>query len=126
MRTTELIPGGELEYHAEPCHGGVGPWYFRDLIAGAEKETFGMRFIHRDKLPAGSAFGVHFHPDKTEEVIEEWYLCLSGHGVMTLDGKDYPFGPGDVTVCRNGGSHGLRNDGDEEMEFLVFCCASSK
>ena len=45
---------------------------------------------------------------------------ISGHGVMILDGKEYPFGEGDVNVCRNGGSHGIYNNSDTDFRFLVI------
>ena len=117
MKTTEFLPARNHERHTEPCHGGSGPWYFKDLLAGLTDKGV-IQYIHDDILPPGSSFGCHAHG--AQDHSEEWYLCLSGHGTMILDGCEYPFGPGDANVCRGGGSHGLRNDGPEDLRFLVI------
>ena len=108
----------EHAYMESPCHGGKGPWYFKDMLDGISRRDI-IQYIHDDILPPGSEFGIHEHasgggPD------EEWYLCLSGRGTMILDGERVPFEPGDINVCRNGGSHGIINDGGQDLRFLVI------
>jgi len=120
MKTTEFVKAKKHEFHQEPCHGGKGAWHFKDYIDSVNKENAIIQFIHDDILPAGSAFGVHDHRISENQLFEEWYICLSGHGTMTLDGKPHPFSEGDVTVCRGGGSHGLENTGDTDMRVIVI------
>lgn len=117
MKTTEAAQAKEHAYNETPCHGGKGPWYFKDLLSGISEKNI-IRYIHDDILPPGSEFGIHEHTGNDD--IEEWYLCLSGHGTMILDDKRVPFHPGDINVCRNGGSHGIINDSDQDLRFLVI------
>jgi glyoxylate utilization-related uncharacterized protein len=105
---------------SEQCHGGIGPFDLLDVIRPAEKKLF-IKFIHDDIVPPGSTFGIHDH--KSETPFEEWYYCLSGHGIMHLDGKDYEMNPGDISVCYANGSHGIRNTGNENMRILVICAS---
>ncbi|MBN2712849.1 MAG: cupin domain-containing protein [Planctomycetes bacterium] len=115
--TTLFVNNQKLEYdYNEGCHGGGGPFKLRDLI-GSVKEKGLLRFIHDDIVLPGSSFGDHRHD---AEGYEEWYLCLSGHGVMTCDGAEYPMGPGDISPCFKGGSHGVTNTGVEDMRILVI------
>jgi len=65
-------------------------------------------------IPPGGISGEHVHT-RTEEV----YFILSGRGEMTLDGKPYPVGPGNLILTGLGTKHGLRNVGDEGLGWLV-------
>ena len=101
------------------CHGGEGTLVFHDLIKDNEKQQF-IKFIHRDILKTGVSIGLHRHDWEGEEPTEEWYYCVSGNVVMTLDGKNNDFTPGDICVCRSGGMHGLKNIEKEDLEIIVF------
>ena len=114
MNTTQFISKQESEVLYN-CHDGVGPFGFCDRIKDADKMF--IRFIHDDVIPPKSTFGYHQH---TEPNVEEWYYCLSGTGIMQLDGKEYPFNPGDICVCRTNGWHGLINNGDEDLRIIVI------
>lgn len=118
MKTTEHLTAKPHTFRETACHGGKGSWYIKDLLNGISERNI-IQFIHDDILPPGSAFGVHDHPVEGA-MDEEWYLCLSGKGTMILDGEEVPFQTGDINVCRNGGSHGIYNDGDEDLRFLVI------
>ncbi|SDT98828.1 Cupin domain-containing protein [Verrucomicrobium sp. GAS474] len=116
--TTLFIEDREIAAKAfGECHGGVGTVTCRDLIEKLPAKHF-IRYIHDDILPPGTSIGYHQHPSETP--FEEWYYVLSGHGVMTLDGKDYPMGPGDVSGCFANGFHGLKNTGTEDLRLLVI------
>nr|AYM53684.1 hypothetical protein [Cystobacter fuscus] len=65
-------------------------------------------------IPPGGISGEHVHT-RTEEL----YFILSGRGEMTLDGKPYPVGPGNLILTGLGTKHGLRNVGDEGLGWLV-------
>ena len=43
----------------------------------------------------------------------------SGSGVMTLDGKEYPVGPGDAILTRTGSSHGLKQTGPDDLVIMI-------
>jgi len=114
MNTTQFIKKKEGVI-INKCHGGVGPFLWYDLIESADKMF--IKGIHDDIIPAGSTFGYHQH---CEEDFEEWYYCVSGNGIMQLDGEEYPFTPGDICVCRTNGKHGLINNSNEEMRVIVI------
>ena len=80
--------------------GVVGPWECVDYMT----------------IPPGTQFGVHIHDGS-----EELYVILKGRGTALLDGTPRPVGPGDFLMLRDGGAHGLRNDGVEAVELLCVC-----
>jgi oxalate decarboxylase/phosphoglucose isomerase-like protein (cupin superfamily) len=103
------------------CHGGEGPFLFRDLMNGASDRLF-VKCVHDDVIRPGSSFGYHAHKDGTaffDPHFEELFICLSGEGMMTLDGKDYVMKPGDIGICYANGMHGIKNTGKEDMRILV-------
>jgi quercetin dioxygenase-like cupin family protein len=80
--------------------GVVGPWECVDYMT----------------IPPGTQFGVHVHDGS-----EELYAILKGRGTALLDGEEHAVGPGDFLMLRNGGAHGLRNDGPDAIELLCVC-----
>lgn len=84
------------------------------LFPGAELQS-ALQGIGTTIIHPGSSIGVHPHDDN-----EEIYMIVSGHGVATLDGREVQVRPGDVMVNHPGGSHGLRNDGQEELRIFAF------
>src|SRR5262252_6420854 len=71
----------------------------------------GLIFRKRALKP-GSAIGYHL---QTEDEI---YYVISGHGVMTADGKSFDVGPGTAVLTRTGSSHGLKQTGTEDLVIL--------
>ena len=120
MKTTEFIDNKKMEYaEKDKCHGGEGIYKFKDLIASMDRSNRQyIKFIHDDILLPGTTFGNHMH--KSEAPVEEWYYCVSGKGVMHIDGEDRDFLPGDICVCRANGVHGLVNNTDEELRIIVI------
>ncbi len=85
----------------ERGHDGVrGPWECVDYMT----------------IPPGAQFGVHIHDGS-----EELYVILKGTGTALLDGTEHRVGPGDYLMLRDGGAHGLRNDGTDPIELLCVC-----
>ena len=80
MKTTENLKAKQFKYIEKPCHGGKGPWYFKDMLDGISRKDV-IQYIHDDILPPGSEFGIHCH-SADDGPDEEWYLCISGKGTM--------------------------------------------
>lgn len=117
--TTFLIERQAMAHReVQRCHDGEGPMGATFVLGGKQFEGRCIRFLHDNILPPGSSIGYHRHDSG-----EEYYLVLSGHGTMQLDGEEYPIGPGDISAVFAGGSHGLINDGDEDMRLIVFFAA---
>ncbi len=83
------------------CHDGEGTLGCRSLLDAYGQTDF--RFMHHDDIPAGVSIGVHPHQDS-----EEIYYLVSGTGILTYDGEDYPMEPGDISLCQRGHSHGFK------------------
>ena len=64
-------------------------------------------------LKTGSGIGYH------QQTEDGYYYVLSGQGVMTLDGKEVPVGPGAAILTRTGSSHGLKQTGTEDLVILI-------
>lgn len=106
----------EKEMAREPkenVRGGSGRYECTHLFTPAEVDK--TTLFARNVLPAGVSIGVH--PHNTEG---EAYVILRGRAVVTEDGQEYELGPGDAEYCTGGHTHGIRNPGPEEMEFLAI------
>jgi len=115
--TTLYRPRAEMPRRPMPeCHGGMGTLDFTEVLGKTPGREKRLAFIHDNLLPPGASIGLHRH-----EHDEEYYLILSGSGVMTLDGRRVDVRAGDLTAVFPGGSHGLENTGGAEMRILVIC-----
>lgn len=120
MKKTDFIDNKSQAYETRHnCHDGKGPFQLKDIMkAVSPSDKQYIKFIHDDIIPAGSTFGYHQH--KSDVPLEEWYYCISGNGVMELDGEQYEMSAGDISVCRANGSHGIINNGPEDMRIIVI------
>jgi len=120
MKTTEFVDNKKMEYFdADKCHGGEGIFKIKDVIGNmSQSGKQYIKFIHDDILLPGTTFGNHMH--ESDVPVEEWYYCISGKGVMHLDGEEFEFLPGDICVCRANGVHGLVNNSDEDLRVIVI------
>lgn len=91
-------------------------FYQRAFERGADGVAGPWECVDYMTIPAGAQFGVHIHDGS-----EELYFLLKGRGTALLDGEEYPVGPGDMLMLKNGGAHGLRNDGPEDIQLLCVC-----
>ncbi|MFI5324129.1 MAG: cupin domain-containing protein [Thermodesulfobacteriota bacterium] len=95
------------------------PWNPKSEIMGARlgvKTGLKRTGVNIAAIPPGKeSFVYHSHTFE-----EEWIYVLSGKGVAEIDGKEYDVGPGDFMGFPNPGvAHNLRNDGKEDLVYLV-------
>ena len=95
------------------CHGGKGDLQCRLVLGGEDCES-DVSFMHDDVLEPGAEIGEHTH-----EGTEEIYFIVEGHGTMIVDGDERPAGPGNVSICHSGHSHGIRNSEHGQMRLIV-------
>jgi len=77
-------------------------------------KTPNMPFVFRKRaLKPGSGIGYH------EQHEDEVYYVLSGKGVMTLDDKQVDVVPGTAVLTRPGSSHGLKQQGTDDLVILI-------
>ena len=87
-----------------------GKAFLKDLT-GATAMEFSV-----GSLPAGEALPFKHKHKQNEEV----YVFLSGRGVMTLDGEDFPVASGSVVRVAPSVVRTHRNTGDTPLVFLCF------
>ena len=74
----------------------------------------GLPFSFRKRvLHPGSSIGSH--PQTEDEV----YYVVSGAGRMTVDGRTFEVGPGDAVLTRPGSSHGLVQQGHDDLVLVI-------
>ena len=109
-------PGYVLEREAEVKKTGAAPhngpgrstgYSFFDNVASF-KYVIRKRVLH-----PGAAIG--YHLQKEDEV----YYILSGAGVMQMNGKEFPVTAGDAILTLPGSSHGLKQNGKEDLVLLI-------
>ncbi|MBR3234178.1 MAG: cupin domain-containing protein [Atopobiaceae bacterium] len=85
-------------------------------ICESEEELYGKgRLFNHMILAPGNSIGEHEH-----EGDNEIFYFLKGTGEYNDNGTAVQVGPGDTTVCNNGEKHGLKNTGDEPLEFIAL------
>ncbi len=95
--------------------GGKGDVYLYHVLEEDEMLGYG-RLYARVVLPPGSSIGVHEHAKDTEP-----FYILKGTGLFTdTDGSVVRVNPGDVCLIGFGNSHGIENDGDEDLELMAL------
>jgi gentisate 1,2-dioxygenase len=103
-----------LRFEQVIAHAGTRPICFHRT--GARADGCAYNFLDFTVLPVGADIGVHTHEADNEEV----YVVISGRGLMHLDGDQFEVEAGHVIVNRPGGTHGLKNTGDEELRLVVI------
>ena len=66
------------------------------------------------RLEPGASIGVHTHQDDAETIY-----FLSGTGRVYDDGRYEPVAPGKCHHCPKGHTHGLENNGSEDLTFFA-------
>jgi len=94
--------------------GGPGELHADQILTKDEFAGKGRLFNHCVLHP-GETIGVHPHKNEFEV-----YYILSGEGLYTDNGVQSQVKAGDVTVCYSGESHGLSNNGSEDLVFIAL------
>lgn len=66
-------------------------------------------------IEQGGSIGIHTHDGD-----QETYFILEGKGEYTDNGEVYEVVPGDLLICRDGDSHGLKNIGDCDLRYVAL------
>ena len=98
----------------EQMAGGKGHVLIEHLL-NDEQLNGKCRMYAHVRLEPGCTLGVHPHHGETET-----YYILSGEGLYYDNDQSYPVKAGDVTFCADGGTHGLDNTGDTNLEFMAL------
>ena len=92
---------------AQPIEGGFdavfGDVTWQTLISG-DKTTSNGLVLGIATFPANGVLHLHRHAPP------EFYFCLEGSGVVTMDGQTYPVAPDSVIFIPAYAKHGVRAD----------------
>ncbi|GHV92100.1 oxalate-binding protein [Spirochaetia bacterium] len=94
----------------EKMRDGEGTVSFNYLV-DCEKEK-NIRMLAELTIPPGASIGYHRHDSETE-----YYVILSGSGVVNDNGTEKPVKAGDSIITGNGDSHSIKNTGNVPLVF---------
>lgn len=69
--------------------------------------------IHYTEWEPGAEIDTHQHPNATEVMF-----CVQGHGLASVDGKEFDFVPESMICALPGHDHKIRNTGTETLRVL--------
>jgi len=123
LESTDRLPVGRLDRAAltySQVHGGKGE-IGRRVIWGPEDFRSNFYGLVHYLLPPGTSLGYHRHTG-----VEECYILIDGSGRMTVDDETQQVQQWDTIPNKLGGSHGLYNHTQEDLEVLVVTVGAEK
>jgi mannose-6-phosphate isomerase-like protein (cupin superfamily) len=94
----------------EKMRDGEGTTSFTYLVDCENEKN--IRMLAELTLPPGASIGPHKHDGETE-----YYVILSGSGLVNDNGTDVPVKAGDAIITGNGAAHSIKNTGVEPLVF---------
>ena len=124
LESSDRIPLGRFDQsqlidHSE-VHQGRGNIGVRTIWTHSDFRT-NWHFVSHVLMPPGTSIGYHRH-----ETVEETYVVMKGSGRMTVDDETEEVFAGDSIPNRLGGSHGLYNHTQSEIELFVMAVSMEK
>ena len=118
LEAIDRLPIGRLDRNLlrfiPNVHEGKGKVGVRQVWGHQDFRT-NWGFVAHCVVPPGASVGYHRH-----DVIEETYIIMAGSGRMTVDDETEEVHVGDAIPNRLGGSHGIYNHTQEDLEMLVM------
>jgi mannose-6-phosphate isomerase-like protein (cupin superfamily) len=123
LESTDRLPVGRLDRTALKYgqrHGGKGEVGAR-MIWGPHDFRSNFHCLAHCLLPPETSIGYHRH-----DGVEECYIIIEGNGRITVDDETQEISQWDVIPSRLGGSHGLYNHTQKNLELLVVSVCVEK
>jgi mannose-6-phosphate isomerase-like protein (cupin superfamily) len=89
----------------EKMRGGEGTVSFVHFTDCSKEKN--IRMLAELTLPPGASIGYHQHDSETE-----YFLIVSGSGVVSDNGAERPVAAGDAVITGGGASHSVKNTGN--------------
>jgi mannose-6-phosphate isomerase-like protein (cupin superfamily) len=83
----------------------------RRVLSGTAFDTVGCEYV---AMAPGQVLAPHVHCK-----AHSFILIIAGHGIVSIDGRDFPIGPGYTIYIPAGIAHGFRTL-DEELVLYGF------
>src|ERR1700754_1022491 len=71
--------------------------------------------VIRERMPPHTQEKLHYH-----ERAQQFFYILSGNAVFEVEGAIVHIGPGEGIHIRKGAVHRIRNDEEEDLNFIVI------
>ncbi len=85
-------------------------------LLGSSDESFGHASLFTTfTIPAGASIGYHTHDTNVE-----YYYILAGELTLEENGVESVLKEGDVSLCRDGNGHSIRNHTDQDAKMLAL------
>jgi mannose-6-phosphate isomerase-like protein (cupin superfamily) len=94
----------------EKMRDGNGTVHFTHFVDGGTQKN--LRMLAELTLPPGASIGYHRHDAETE-----YFLILSGEGVVNDNGREAAVTAGDAIITGGGTSHSIANTGTVPLVF---------
>ena len=104
----------QLKVNVEENQNGEVKLFLSNL-ADFDIKNEKLRTFALARLKPGEEVELHKHEGECE-----YYYIISGSGVYNDDGNIVDVVPGAVTFTPSGSSHGIKNTGDEMLEFIAL------
>ena len=111
IRKSEKI---KVDVH-EKRFGGEGTVTTRHLLHGSEEMYGKGRLFAHGIIDVGSSLGYHVHENESET-----FYILRGTAEYDDNGTKVTIQAGDVTFTAAGEGHGMRNIGQEPLEYIAL------
>lgn len=98
----------------EHVNGGAG-FILKEALIGEQELGAHCKMFSRVTLKPGCELGYHEHHGETET-----YYIIQGTGLYDDNGTAVEVEAGDVTFCKNGDGHGMKNTGKEDLVFVAL------
>lgn len=89
-------------------------------LADFDERNPKLRTFALARLKPGEEVEYHIHRNESES-----YYIISGNGVYNDNGTETEIFPGTVTFTPSGTGHGIRNNGNETLEFIALILLNS-
>lgn len=96
------------------AQNGNGDVFFHDWLLAGEAANHG-RVFSKLVVPSGSSIGYHQHIKEFEAIY-----VLEGVATVNENGKEELLYPGDMSLCRDGESHSLTNNGESDLVVIAL------
>ena len=104
----------EITVSTEKNNNGEIKLYLSDLADFANRNSKLRTFAHA-VLKSGEEVEFHIHQGESES-----YYVLSGKGLYNDNGEMVEVTKGTVTFTPSGSGHGIKNIGNEDLEFIAL------
>ncbi len=88
---------------------------FMSDLAGFEGKNEKVKMFGFAELLPGEEIKYHTHEGESET-----YYILSGKGLYNDNGNETEIFPGSVTFTSSGNGHGMKNTGEENLNFIAL------